>query len=353
MAKLPQPSGHHRRTHSLFVDEHKSRALDGHPLIGRLDELATRGVHEPRYGAGRNLLGRTHIEQISRARGVREPLICLASGHERHSARLRQRACPGAEFGDIRRAPVGVAPPGTMLQAEPGEEPALGAVLQRIDWIGDAEIDERLRADDGACPPCAIDDDFRVGTGDQVADTKHKLAVGAADAAWDGHFAVFGERPPVDDDDVLPGVAHGLEGLRRHARGVPVMLHQLAECLAGDIDAGIERVAGTTPGLRAARQDEDIAVAQRLGPSGRARGSRAGSAGAVVIEHEPHGGVGCQSREAEFKAAVRQRHGEKQVAFAVLAMLAHVEQRDLAAVGEPSLERQGIDRGSHPCHSPS
>ena len=134
-----------------------------------------------------------------------------------------------------------------MLEREAGQEPALGAVLQRVDRIGDAEVDQRLRADDGAGAAGAVDDDLGLRVGNEVADAQRQLAVRAADAAGDVHLAVFGERAAVDDDEILAGVAHGLELLRSHAGRVLFVLDQLAEGLARHVDAGIERVARALP----------------------------------------------------------------------------------------------------------
>jgi len=48
VAELAQPAGHHGRPHQLMVGQHQPRALDPDPRIGRLDQLAARGMPETR-----------------------------------------------------------------------------------------------------------------------------------------------------------------------------------------------------------------------------------------------------------------------------------------------------------------
>ena len=231
-----------------------------------------------------------------------------------------------------------------MLEIEPGQRPALRAVLQRHHRIGDPEIDQRLRADDGARAAGAIDDDLGLGIGGDGADAQHQLAVRAADAARNVHLAVFREGPAVDDDEVLPGATHGLEVLRGDVRGVLLVLDQLAEGLARHVDAGIERVARALPRLRPSGQDVHVAIAQRLGPLGCPAGDRFLAA---IAQHEPHGRVRHQRRQGELEAAVGQRHREEQMPFAELPDLAHVEQRDFSAVREPDFQRRCVDGCGH------
>ena len=138
-----------------------------------------------------------------------------------------------------------------------------------------------------------------------------------------------------------PALPHGLEVLRGNARRVARMLDQLAEHLARHVDAGIERVAGALLHAGAPPSSTDtLRIAERRCPR---RGPR-GDAVPVVAQHQPHRPVRHQGGKAQLEAAVGQRHGEEQVAHPVLAVLAHVEERDLAAVREPGLQRRRIDR---------
>ena len=189
VAELAQPGRHHRRPHMLGVGQQQPRAPHPHPLVRRLDQLAARRVREARHGVGGKLLGRAHVEKVGRARGVREPGVGLAGSDEFHLVGHGEPARAGLELSGIGAGGglVRIAPARAMLELEAGEEPALGAVLQRVDRIGQAEIDQRLRADDGARAAGAVDDDLGLRVGDDVADAQRQLAVRAADAAGDVH----------------------------------------------------------------------------------------------------------------------------------------------------------------------
>ena len=332
----------------LLVGQQQPRAPDTHPLVRGLDQLAARRVHEARHGMGRKLLRRAHIQEIGRARGVCEPRVGLGGGDEFHLVGRGEPARACLERSGIGTVGgfVGIAPARPMLELEAGEEPPLRAVFQRVDRIGDAQIDQRLRADDGARAAGAIDDDLGLRVGNEVADAQRQLAVRAADAAGDAHLGVFAERAAIDDDEILGGLAHGLQVSRRHPGRVPLVLDELAERLARDVDASVERVAGALPRRRPSRQDVDVAVAYGLRPPGGALGN----AVTAVAEHEPHGLVRHQRRQARLEAAIGQRHGEKQMSLAELARLAHIEQRHLAGVGEPGLQCRRIDSSGHACH---
>ncbi len=216
-------------------------------------------------------------------------------------------------------------------------------VLERIDRIGYAEIDQQLRADDRARASRAVDHDRGRRVGHDVPDAQRELAVRTADPARDVHLVEFGERAAVDDHEIFPRLPHGLERLRGDARGVTLMLDQLAESLARHIDAGIERVAGLPPGIGTAFQHMRLGIAELLGA--RRRAGR--DAAAVVAEHQPHGRVRHQGGQAELEAAVGQRDREEQMPHAVLAVLARVENGDLGTVREPGLQSRSVDVGSH------
>ena len=97
--ELAQPGRDHRRPDVLRIGQHQPCAPDAHPLVGRLDQLAARSVREARHGVCGKLLGRAHVEEIGRARGVGEPGVGLAGSDEIHlvdAARLRARASSSA-----------------------------------------------------------------------------------------------------------------------------------------------------------------------------------------------------------------------------------------------------------------
>ena len=154
---------------------------------------------------------------------------------------------------------------------------------------------------------------------------------------------------PSTIDEILARVAHRLQAVRRHARRVPLLLDQLAEGLARHVDAGIERVARRAASPARRPPGRARCVAKRLGTPRRALGN----AVAAVAQHQPHRRVRHQRRQAQLEAAVGQRHGEEQMRLAELAVLAHVEERDLAAIREPGLQRGRIDLSGHVLSSSS
>src|ERR1700704_5552441 len=156
-----------------------------------------------------------------------------ARRHVADAPALRERAGARRQPGGIARVDLaGIAPARAVLALQSRPRPTLRPGLQRIDRIGYAEIDQQLRPDDRARAARAVDHDRGRRVGDDVPDAERELAVRTADPARDAHLVVFGERTAVDDHETLPRVPHGLEGLRGHARGVTLMLDQLAESLA-------------------------------------------------------------------------------------------------------------------------
>jgi hypothetical protein len=253
----------------------------------------------------------------------------------------------------IRPGCICVPPACAALQLQARQRPSLGAVLQRVDGIGDTEIDERLRTDDGTRAAGAVDDNLGLGIGDDVADTQRQLAVRAADAAGDAHLAVFGERAAVHDHEVLAGGAHRRQLLGSDARCMSLVLYQLAKGLTGHVDAGKERVAGLLPAARAAVEDIDVAVAQHLGALGGAGRNRIV---ATVAQHETHRSVRNQARQAKLEPAVWQRHREEEMPLAELPVLAHVQKRNFGRLREPRLQGCRIDQSRHaspPGHNPN
>jgi len=72
--------------------------------------------------------------------------------------------CARLQLTDIGRVDViGMAPERAMLEFEPGQKPNLGCVLERINPIGDPEIEQGLGADDRARAAGAIDHDLGLG----------------------------------------------------------------------------------------------------------------------------------------------------------------------------------------------
>ena len=158
----------------------------------------------PGTGVRGELFRRTHLEEVGRARSVREPGVGLGGSNEFHTVYAGELARARLDLGSIGAGGdlVAVAPARPMLEREPGEEPPLRAVLQGIDRVGDTEIDQRLRADDGRVRPAQLTTILVFGSG-TMSRMRSASSPFAADAAGDIHLAVFGERAAVDDDEIL------------------------------------------------------------------------------------------------------------------------------------------------------
>ena len=89
-----------------------------------------------------------------------------------------------------------------VLERLVGERPADGAVAQRHDLVGDAGIDQRLRADDRSGPAGAIDDDGGVGIGRDVAGAQHQFGAGDAERPRDIHGRIFVRPADIEDRDI-------------------------------------------------------------------------------------------------------------------------------------------------------
>jgi hypothetical protein len=222
----------------------------------------------------------------------------------------------------------------TARQIEPGEVPAHGAVLERDDPVGNAGVDERLRADDRARAAGAVDHDQRVGRGHHVVDPVDELRAGAVGGAGDAHPAVLGERAAVEDDDFLARRDATLHFLRLHARRVLGVLDQLAERLGGHVDAAVDLIAGGFPGRGAALEQRHVGVAMGEQPPRGHFGQAF-----VTVDHDHAGGASRhQQRDPHLEPRQGRAGGEQQMALGEDAFLAHVEQRDLAAVVEAALQ---------------
>ena len=120
--------------------------------------------------------------------------------------------------------------------------------------------------------------------------------------------------------------------------GVPaVVLDVLAERLARHVDAGEQLEARLFPGRHAAVENGQIGVAG----AGQHVGGALRQAVAVVDQHDARGVAWHQARKAQLQAAERHIARPQQMALREGQLLAHVDQRQLLAVGEHGAERLG------------
>ena len=109
--------------------------------------------------------------------------------------------------------------------------------------------------------------------------------------------------------------------------------------------AVLSDVHGNLEALEAVLEDVEAAGASRIWSLGDAVG--------CIQQHDPRIPARQQASGQRFQAAVRKRHGEKRVPFAILAMLTHVEKRNLLAVGQRGLDLVSAQIVHERCQSPA
>ena len=183
-------------------------------------------------------------------------------------------------------------------QFESGEVPAHGAVLERHHTVGNARVDQGLRAYDAARAARAVDDHQRIGRRDEVVHAVDEFSTRTIDAARDAHLGVFRERTAVEDDDFFAGIDAGLDFLRRHTRRIFVVLDEFTESLARHVDAAVDLVTFGCPRINAAFQHHYAGVA--MAGKYRCRALREPFVG--IADHHTGCAPGHQQGHAQFQA---------------------------------------------------
>ena len=119
------------------------------------------------------------------------------------------------------------------------------------------------------------------------------------------------------------------------------MLDEFAERLARHVDPGEELEAGRAPGVDAAIEDRHVAIAGMGQPPRRLARGRAV---APVHDHDRCRSPRRQRIDAQLQPRQRQAHRAEEMAFGEFALLAHVEQRQLAAGAQRRLQRGRVDQ---------
>ncbi|MNZ75654.1 hypothetical protein D3C78_941360 [compost metagenome] len=329
MPHLLQPAGHHRRTHTVVVEQHHARLAHADVQVGALHQLPSRAMLRTGQAAGGKFLRGAHVAQEQRALCILLPFQHLLCRHPLHP-RLARQGHASRPLLCQRLATVGrIAALPAVLQRQVRQVPALGAVFQGIDGVVDAEVDQGLRADDAARAACTVDHYRCVRVLHQVFQAVAQLTVGATGGAGDVHPGELVQRPAVEQHQrlalTLPfGQLQGAD-----ARGVARVLDQLAKGLRWQVHASEQLETCGLPPQATAFEPVYRRVAQGLQAPGAALRQLAAG---CIVDHQPHRRVGRQARGLDFQPAVRQVDGVEQVSFAVLAMFAQVEQGDLLAV---------------------
>ena len=233
-----------------------------------------------------------------------------------------------------------------MHDLEPGEVPRHRAVLQRHDPVAEPGIAQRLRADDAARAAAAIDDDRRIGRRHQVGEAIDQLGAGYADRARNAVVLVFLIGPAVEDRDIGAAVDQGFQVGRGNPRRAGLVLDDFGERLARDVHAAIDAVPGRLPGRDAAVEHRHIRIAERS----HAPGGEQCRTVAVVAPHDSGGAARHQIVDEQFQPAQRHARRQQQVAPAENALLARVEQGDLAAIVQLRLQIASADALDVVCH---
>src|SRR5262249_13675677 len=122
-------------------------------------------------------------------------------------------------------------------------------------------------------------------------------------------------------------------------------LDEVAEGLAREVDAGKELAAPRDPRTDAAREDGNVGVARLGEDAPRARREPV----VIVAKHDPGRAARNEAREVELQPAQRDRARPQQMALREDELLAHVDEGELAAIGEHGFEVMDAYR-SHRAH---
>src|SRR5690606_36222370 len=129
----------------------------------------------------------------------------------------------------------------------------------------------------------------------------------------------------------LPGGEIGWSHLGRAV----VVMNELAEWLARDVNTGVEALAASRPSRRTACEHVDVAVA--MAP--HALGGDGGKTVSAVADHDARGAPRHHCRKPHLETAQRQVRSEQDMTVAGEdAFLAHVDQRDLCSVVEDAAQ---------------
>jgi hypothetical protein len=231
-----------------------------------------------------------------------------------------------------------------VLQPLTGERPAHRAVLERDHRVRDPGVDERLRPDDAARAPGAVDHHQCLRIGREVAYAMHELGPGHVDAAGNAHPPVLGQRPAVEDHQLAPGRRQPRQFRGRDVRRAIRRFDELAESLAWHVDALEQHEPRVAPTCDPAIEHGDI----RITVPGKDRGRPLGQPVVAVAQDDRRGAPRHQAGRVDLETAQRRITGEQDVGARKRPLLAHVEQRQLAVeIRELRAQRARRDPCAH------
>ncbi len=341
VAHLAQPAGDGERTYAIGIEQHQSGLAHAHILVVGLDQLAARCVLGARQTAAGIFLGCADITEKECAFRIAGPHGYGGRIDHLHLEAAGQRLRCGTHAGRLTR--LAITALAAVFERQVGQIPALGAVFKCEDRIGQAQVDEGLGAEDATGAAGAIDHDAGLLARHQGAHTQGQLAIRATGGRRDVHFLKFRKRPAVQHHHIFTPVEHAREFGGTDTGRVIHLFDQFPKGFGRHIHARKQGKAGGLPACGAALQHKHLGVTQRVQS---ARGARRDIL-PVVVDHQTHGLARCQSQHVQLEPAVRQGDAVKQMRLAVLAMLAHVEQRNFLAVVQPRFQCGGFYKTCH------
>jgi hypothetical protein len=134
-----------------------------------------------------------------------------------------------------------------VLQPLTGERPAHRAVLERDHRVRDPGVDERLRPDDAARAPGAVDDDVCRIALLQFFRPQNQVAARDVDAAGDAKPAVLLRSANIENNQIGRTILQRLELFRGQIRNISLIMNSLAKGFAWHIDAAHCRPSFSLP----------------------------------------------------------------------------------------------------------
>ncbi len=180
----------------------------GNVLVGGLDQLSSGSVPTAGHVAGLELVRSADIEQVGRSGRIGQPTLDRVPGDGQYPEAVSDLCCGMFSPCPAFRGWIGRGAVGVRVHFEAGEMPTHGAVLQGHDPVLETRVDERLRADDAAGPPGAIDDDQRVRVAEDVFDAMHELGAGTIDPGRNAHSAKLVDGSGIEHHEVSADVEH-------------------------------------------------------------------------------------------------------------------------------------------------
>ena len=184
-----------------------------------------------------------------------------------------------------------------------------------------------------------------VGRGRDVVHAQHQFGARHVDAGRDRDARIFVVRPAVEHHHVGAGAHMRVELLGADRGRAARVLDEFAERLARHMDAGEQFEAGRGPGGGAAVEKAEIVIAG----GGEHRGGACAEAVIVVDQHDAGIFTRHQAGEAQFQPAQRHVARPQQMAAREDQFLAHIDQRQFAAVAEHGFDGGGGEGAESVC----